>query len=130
MISPPSNLAMANSRDFCILLLILWQIKRLRSIERPKSWTCLLTNSSDIFTNFFHEFFSVWTVEKENKLLKKENKLLIGSMSLVSHKKSYLVCVQLTNFRIFMQPIPIFFLKYKTETANRARGHIQLLENK
>ena len=30
-------------------------------------------------------------------------------MSLVSHKKSYLVCVKLTNFWIFTQPIPIFF---------------------
>ena len=29
-------------------------------------------------------------------------------MSLVSHKKSYLVCVELTNFRIFTQPIPNF----------------------
>ena len=46
-------------------------------------------------------------------------------MSLVSHKKSYLVCVELTNFRIFTQPIPIFFSKYKTETANR--GQRQLL---
>ena len=26
-------------------------------------------NSSDVFTNLFHEFFSVWAVEKENKLL-------------------------------------------------------------
>ena len=48
-------------------------------------------------------------------------------MSLVSHKKSYLVCVELTNFRIFTQPIPIFFSKFKTETANR--GQRQLLEN-
>ena len=33
-----------------------------------------ITNSSDVFTNFFHEFFfhklfSVWAVEKENKFL-------------------------------------------------------------
>ena len=28
-------------------------------------------------------------------------------MSLVSHKKRYLDCVELTNFRIFTQPIPI-----------------------
>ena len=49
-------------------------------------------------------------------------------MSLVSHKKSYLVCVELMNFRIFTKPIPIFFSKYKTETANR--GQRQLLENK
>ena len=32
------------------------------------------------------------------------------------------------NFRIFTQPIPISFSKYKTETANR--GQRQLLENK
>ena len=32
-------------------------------------------------------------------------------MSLVSNKKSYLVCVELTNFRIFTQPIPNFFFK-------------------
>ena len=31
-------------------------------------------------------------------------------MSLVSHKKSYLVCVKLTNFRIFTPPIPNFSL--------------------
>ena len=53
---------------------------------------------------------------------------LVRLMSLVSHKKSYLVCVELTNFQIFTQPIPNFFSKYKTETANR--GQRQLLENK
>ena len=48
-----------------------------------------------------------------------------GLLSLVSHKKIYLVCVKLTNFRIFTKPIPNFFSKYKTETANR--GQRQLL---
>jgi hypothetical protein len=32
-------------------------------------------------------------------------------MFLVSHKKSYLECVELMNFWIFLQPIPIFFSK-------------------
>ena len=36
------------------------------------------------------------------------------SMSLVCHKKSYLVCVELTNFRIFPQPIPIFLFKVQS----------------
>ena len=49
-------------------------------------------------------------------------------MLLACHKKSYLMCDEITNFRIFTQPIPIFFSKYKTETANR--GQRQLLENK
>ena len=30
-------------------------------------------------------------------------------MLLACHKKSYLICVELTNFLIFTQPIPIFF---------------------
>ena len=54
--------------------------------------------------------------------------LNICFVSLVSHEKSYLVYVELTNFRIFTQPIPIFFSKYKTETAKT--GQRQLLENK
>ena len=49
-------------------------------------------------------------------------------MFLVSYKKSYLVCVESTNFRIFTQPNPNFFSKYKIETANR--GQRQLLKNK
>ena len=36
----------------------------------------------------------------------------------VSHKKSYLACVELTKFPIFTQSIPIFFQNNKTETAN------------
>ena len=28
-----------------------------------------VTNSSNVFTNLFHEFFSVWAVEKENEIL-------------------------------------------------------------
>ena len=34
-------LEILRSRDFCSELLILWHINRLRSIERPRSWTCL-----------------------------------------------------------------------------------------
>ena len=48
-------------------------------------------------------------------------------MSLVSHKKSYLECVELSNSRI-LHNIFIFFSTYKTETANR--GQRQLLENR
>jgi hypothetical protein len=42
-------------------------------------------------------------------IMKKERSKLF-LMSLVSHKKSYLVCVKLTNFWIFTQAIPIFFI--------------------
>ena len=73
--------------------------------------------------------------EKDLKSKVRQNSIFIyfktlthNLISWVSHKKSYLVCVELTNFRIFKQPIPIFFSKYKTETANR--GQRQLLENK
>ena len=43
------------------------------SCSSCSSFVCpLLTNSSDVFTNLFHEFFqkifSVWAVEKEDKL--------------------------------------------------------------
>ena len=48
-------------------------------------------------------------------------------MLLACHKKSYLICDKITNFRIFMQPIPNLFSKYKTETAKT--GLRQLLEN-
>ena len=34
-----------------------------------------------------------------------------GLLSLVSHKKIYLVCVKLTNFRIFTKQIPNFLFK-------------------
>ena len=50
------------------------------------------------------------------------------SMSLVSHKKSYLVCVKLTNFSNIHATYSYFFSKYKTETAKT--GQRQLLENK
>ena len=47
--------------------------------------------------------------------------LNICFVSLVSHKKSYLVCVELTNFRIFTQPIPNFFFKVQNwDSQNRA----------
>ncbi len=39
VMSPASNLAMAKSSDFCRLLFILWQMRRLRSMDRPSSWT-------------------------------------------------------------------------------------------
>ena len=42
-------------------------------------------------------------------------------MSLVCHKKSYLVCVKLTNFWIFMQPIPIFFQSTKLRQPKQGR---------
>ena len=42
-------------------------------------------------------------------------------MSLVSHKKSYLVCIELTNFRIFTQPIPIFFQNTKLRQPTEGR---------
>ena len=42
-------------------------------------------------------------------------------MWLACQKKSYLICDKITNFQIFTQPIPNFFLKYKTETAKQGR---------
>ena len=50
--------------------------------------------------------------------------LNICFVSLVSHEKSYLVYVKLTNFRIFTQPIPIFFQSTKTETAQTGQRHL------
>ena len=47
---------------------------------------------------------------------------------LACQKKSYLICEEITNFGIITQPIPIFFLKYKTETAKT--GQRQLLGKK
>ena len=41
-------------------------------------------------------------------------------VSMVSHKKSYLVCVELSNFRILRNIYFDFFSTYKTETTNRA----------
>ena len=41
------------------------------------------------------------------------------SLSLVSYKKSYLVCAQLTNFWIFTQPIHIFFKVQNWDTQKR-----------
>ena len=49
-------------------------------------------------------------------------------MLLACHKKSYLICDEITNFRIFMQLIPIFFSEYNTDTAQT--GQRQLLEKK
>jgi hypothetical protein len=40
---------------------------------------------------------------------------------LACHKKSYLICDELTNFRILTQPIPNFFSMYKIETAKQGR---------
>ena len=45
----------------------------------------------------------------------------MGLMFLACHKKSYLICDELTNFRIFTQPIPNFFSTYKTETFKQGR---------
>ena len=39
VISPDSNLEMASSSDLSMQLLILWQTRRFRSMERPSSWT-------------------------------------------------------------------------------------------
>ena len=42
-------------------------------------------------------------------------------MWLACQKKSFFICDEITNSRICTQPIPIFFLKYKTETAKQGR---------
>ena len=41
VISPASNLEMASSRDFCMLLLIRWQINLFKSMLLPSNCTCL-----------------------------------------------------------------------------------------
>ena len=41
-------------------------------------------------------------------------------MLLACHKKSYLICVELTNFLIFTQPIPIFFKVKNWDSQLRA----------
>ena len=45
-------------------------------------------------------------------------------MLLAFHKKSYLICDQITNFQIFKQPIPIFLSKHKTETAQTGQRQL------
>ena len=55
-------------------------------------------------------------------------KIKADLMLLACHKKSFLIYDKITNFRIFKQPIPNFFSKYKTETAKT--GQRQLLEHK
>ena len=40
-------------------------------------------------------------------------------MRLACQKKGYLICDVIMNFQIFTQPIPIFILKYKTETTKK-----------
>ena len=52
---------------------------------------------------------NMWKGQPKHELSNLKQILML--MSLVSHKKSYLVCVELTNFRIFTQPIPNFFFK-------------------
>ena len=42
-------------------------------------------------------------------------------MWLACQKKSHLICDEITNYPILTQPIPKFFLKYKTETAKQGR---------
>ena len=44
-------------------------------------------------------------------------------MSLVSHRKSYLVCVELTNFQLFMKPIPNFFQDTKLRQPTESRDN-------
>ena len=47
--------------------------------------------------------------------------LNICFVSLVSHEKSYLVYVELTNFWIFTKPIPIFFQSTKLRLPTEGR---------
>ena len=43
------------------------------------------------------------------------------SMLLACHKKSYLICDEITNFRIFTKPIPIFFQSTKMRQPKQGR---------
>ena len=42
-------------------------------------------------------------------------------MLLAFHKKSYLICDEITNFRIFTQPIPNFFQSTKLRQPKQGR---------
>ena len=44
-------------------------------------------------------------------------------MLLAHHKKSYLICDEITNFH------EIYFLKYKTETAKTVQRQLHILHN-
>jgi len=50
-------------------------------------------------------------------------------MFLACHKKRYLICDKVMNFRIFTQRIPIFFSKHKTETAKTGQRQLLILHN-
>ena len=55
--------------------------------------------------------------------------LTISSILLLAcHKKSYLIYVELTNFRIFLQPIPNFFLKVQN-WDNQQRAETAAIAN-
>ena len=59
----------------------------------------------------------MWTASKNVK----RKHFSFNVVGMACQKKSYLICDEITNFRIFTQPIPKFFLKYKTETAKQGR---------
>ena len=55
----------------------------LRSSSSKHSTVSLVTNSSDVFTNFIHEFFSIWATEKEkNNFSFVQNRLVYLNLSL------------------------------------------------
>ena len=75
-------------------------------------------------TNRCDQNWAFHSLAAQNLAVKIELRLML----LACHKKSYLICDEITNFGIFTQPIPNFFSKYKTETTQT--GQRQLLENK
>ena len=73
----------------------------------------------------FIRFSLIAIISCKTVIFEKHSFISLSLMSMVSHKKSYLVCVM--NWQIFeySSNLFLFFSKYKTETANR--GQRQLL---
>ena len=83
----------------------------------PKLFLCLINKKSLLHFLFF-SLSTVGLVQSAPKL---------SLMSLVSHKKSYLVCVELSNFRILCS---IYFNFFQCTKLRQPTGQRQLLENK
>ena len=94
----------------CIIVQLLFR----KNARLSSKWTCVFW--STLVRPFWLHF---WQGIKTIPLT--TNCLSCIIMLLACHKKSYLICDEITNFGIFTQPIPNFFSKYKTATANRGQ---------
>ena len=57
------------------------------------------------------------------------NMQILIQMWLACQKKNYLVCVEMTNLRIFTQPLPIFFQSTKLRQTTEDRDSWKILSN-